>query len=47
MGRRVRSTLGLELPQGDVDGDAALALRLQLVHHPRVLKGALGEEESG
>ena len=43
MGRRVRSTLGLELPQGDDHGDATLALGHQLVHHPRVLKGALGE----
>ena len=33
----------LELPQGDDDGDATLALGLQLVHHPRVLEGALGE----
>ena len=33
----------LELPEGDVDGDAALALRLQLVHHPGVFEGALGE----
>ena len=45
MGRRVRSTLGLELPQGDDHGDATLALGLQLVHHPCVLEGALGEVE--
>ena len=32
---------GLELPQGNVDGDAALALGLQLVEHPRVLEGPL------
>ena len=33
----------LELPESNVDGDATLALGLQLVHHPRVLEGALGE----
>jgi len=32
---------GLELPQGDVDVYNALALRLQLVHHPGLLEGAL------
>mmetsp|Transcript_1725 Transcript_1725/g.4763 ORF Transcript_1725/g.4763 Transcript_1725/m.4763 type:complete len:459 (+) Transcript_1725:159-1535(+) len=32
---------GLELPQGDVDGDTALALGLELVQHPGVLEGAL------
>jgi len=31
----------LELPQGDVDGDAALTFRLQLVQHPGVLERAL------
>jgi len=34
---------GLELPQGDVDGDTALALRLEVVKHPRVLEGRLAE----
>lgn len=33
--------LRLKLPESDVDGDAALALRLQLVHHPGVLEGPL------
>mmetsp|Transcript_22648 Transcript_22648/g.72878 ORF Transcript_22648/g.72878 Transcript_22648/m.72878 type:complete len:462 (-) Transcript_22648:14-1399(-) len=33
----------LELPQGDVDRDATLALRLQLVQHPRVLEGRLAQ----
>merc|ERR1719220_314908 len=31
----------LELPQGDVDGDATLALGLELVEHPGILEGAL------
>merc|ERR1719237_706103 len=31
----------LELPQSDVDGDATLALGLQLVHDPRILEGSL------
>ena len=31
----------LELPEGNVDGDATLALGLQLVHHPGILEGAL------
>jgi len=31
----------LELPQGNIDGDAALALRFKLVQHPGVLEGAL------
>ena len=34
---------GLELPQGDVDGDTTFALTLQLVEHPRVLEGTLAE----
>ena len=34
---------GLELPEGDVDGDTALALGLQLVQHPGVLEGALAQ----
>jgi hypothetical protein len=33
----------LELPQGNVDRDAALALGLQLVEHPGVLERALAE----
>ena len=33
----------LELPQRNVDGDAALALGLQLVEHPRVLEGRLAD----
>lgn len=32
---------GLKLPEGDVDGDAALPLCLQLVQHPGIFKGAL------
>merc|ERR1719339_717968 len=31
----------LELPQSDVDGDATLALGLQLVHDPCILEGSL------
>ncbi len=31
----------LELPERNVDGNAALTLRLQLVQHPGVLEGAL------
>ena len=31
----------LELPESNVDGDATLALGLQLVHHPRILEGTL------
>lgn len=41
---------GLELPEGDVDGDAALPLCLQLVQHPGILEGAfahLGREQDG
>ena len=38
----------LELPESNVDGDATLALRLQLVHHPRILEGTLrGKFECG
>merc|ERR1712002_618465 len=33
--------LGLELPQGDIDGDTTLTLGLQLVQHPGVLEGTL------
>jgi len=32
---------GLELPQGDIDGDTTLTLGLQLVQNPGVLEGAL------
>lgn len=32
---------GLELPQGDIDGDTTFTLCLQLVQHPGVLEGAL------
>ena len=31
----------LELPQSNIDGDATLALGLQLVHDPSILEGAL------
>lgn len=34
---------GLELPEGNVDGNTTLTLGLQLVKHPRVLEGALSE----
>ena len=34
---------GLELPQGDVDGDTTLSLGLELVEHPGVLERALAE----
>mmetsp|Transcript_27789 Transcript_27789/g.88213 ORF Transcript_27789/g.88213 Transcript_27789/m.88213 type:complete len:440 (+) Transcript_27789:3276-4595(+) len=34
---------GLELPQGDINGDTALALGLQVVEHPGILEGALAE----
>ena len=34
---------GLELPQGDIDGDTTLTLGLQLVEHPGVLEGALAQ----
>jgi len=32
---------GLELPQGDINGDTSLTLGLELVKHPRVLEGPL------
>ena len=32
---------GLELPQGDIDGDTTLALGLQLVQNPGILEGSL------
>jgi len=33
--------LGLELPQGNIDGDTTLTLGLELVQHPGVFEGAL------
>lgn len=33
----------LELPEGDVNGDTALTLGLQLVQDPCVLEGTLAE----
>merc|ERR1712216_772541 len=33
--------VGLELPEGDIDGDTTLALGLELVKHPGVLEGPL------
>ena len=32
---------GLELPQGNINGDTPLTLSLELVEHPRVLEGPL------
>ena len=32
---------GLKLPESNVNGDSTLALRLQLVHDPSILEGAL------
>ena len=32
---------GLELPEGNIDGDTTLTLGLELVKHPGVLEGAL------
>merc|ERR1712115_440484 len=32
---------GLELPQGNIDGDTTLTLSLQLIKHPGILEGAL------
>ena len=32
---------GLELPEGDIDGDTTLTLGLQLVHNPGILEGSL------
>ena len=34
---------GLELPEGDIDGDTTLTLGLELVEHPGVLEGALAQ----
>ena len=36
-------TRGLELPEGDINGDTTLTLSLELVEHPRILEGALAE----
>jgi len=33
--------LGLELPQGNIDGDTTLTLGLELVQHPGIFEGAL------
>jgi hypothetical protein len=35
--------LGLELPEGDIDGDTTLTLGLELVKNPRILEGTLAE----
>jgi hypothetical protein len=37
---------GLELPEGDVDGDTTLTLGLELVKNPGVLERALAELSS-
>jgi hypothetical protein len=34
---------GLELPQGNIDGDTTLTLGLELVKNPGVLEGTLAE----
>ena len=34
---------GLELPEGNIDGDTTLTLGLELVKHPSILEGALAE----
>ncbi len=36
-------TGGLKLPQGDIDGDTALTLGLELVKNPSILEGALAK----
>ena len=46
MGQRTNCHIifrGFELPKGDVDGDTALALGLELVEDPCVLEGTLSE----
>ena len=35
----------LELPESNVDGDATLALGLELVHDPGILEGALEKKK--
>ena len=37
---------GLELPEGNVDGDTTLTLGFELVEHPCVLEGTLAELSS-
>lgn len=37
---------GLELPEGNIDGDTTLTLGLQLVKNPGILEGALAELSS-
>ena len=37
---------GLELPEGDIDGDTTLTFGLQLVQNPGILEGALAEFSS-
>jgi hypothetical protein len=37
---------GLELPEGDIDGDTTLTLGLELVEHPGILEGTLSELSS-
>lgn len=34
---------GLELPEGDIDGDTTLTLGLELVKNPSVLEGLLAQ----
>ena len=34
---------GLELPEGDINGDTTLTLGLELVEHPGILEGTLAE----
>jgi len=34
---------GLELPEGDIDGDTTLTLGLELVKNPGILEGTLAE----
>jgi hypothetical protein len=34
---------GLELPEGDIDGDTTLTLGLELVQNPGILEGALAQ----
>ena len=34
---------GLELPEGNIDGDTTLTLGLELVKNPRILEGLLAE----
>jgi hypothetical protein len=34
---------GLELPEGDINGDTTLTLSFELVEHPRILERTLAE----